>query len=77
MAVRHMGSHAKPETYKPKSFKEAWLSDPGAYPVMGVIVFAGGMCAVWSFYTMFTHPDARINKTDRKSVFRGELKSEH
>lgn len=29
MAVRHMGSHAKPETYKPKSFKEAWLSDPG------------------------------------------------
>lgn len=43
---------------------------------MGVILFAGGMCAVWSFYTMFTHPDARINKTDRKAMLRGELKNE-
>lgn len=43
---------------------------------MGVIVFAGVFCAAWGFYTMFTHPDCRINKTDRKAVFRGELKHE-
>lgn len=47
-----------------------------AYPVMGVIVFAGVFCAAWGFWTMFTHPDARISKSDRKSLFRGELKSE-
>lgn len=29
VAVRYMGSKAKPETFKPKTFKEAWLSDPG------------------------------------------------
>jgi hypothetical protein len=76
LAVRNMGSKAKPEFYKEKSLKEAWLSDPGAYPVMGVIVFAGAFCAVWGFYTMFTHPDARLNKTDRKAMLRGELKHE-
>jgi hypothetical protein len=43
---------------------------------MGVIVFAGAMCAAWGFYTMFTHPDARINKTDRKAKLRGEYKND-
>jgi hypothetical protein len=29
LAVRNMSSKPKPDAYKEKSFKEAWLSDPG------------------------------------------------
>eukprot|EP00349_Pseudokeronopsis_sp_Brazil_P008752 CAMPEP_0202971044 /NCGR_PEP_ID=MMETSP1396-20130829/23201_1 /ASSEMBLY_ACC=CAM_ASM_000872 /TAXON_ID= /ORGANISM="Pseudokeronopsis sp., Strain Brazil" /LENGTH=73 /DNA_ID=CAMNT_0049700011 /DNA_START=106 /DNA_END=327 /DNA_ORIENTATION=+ len=72
-----MGTHnTKPESFKPKTFKEAWLSDTGAYPVMGVIVFAGAFCAAWSGYTLLTNVDARLNKTDRKAPLRGEHKTE-
>jgi hypothetical protein len=47
-----------------------------AYPVMGVIVFAcafsGGAC----LYFIATHPDARVSKTKRTAVLRGELLKE-
>jgi hypothetical protein len=63
-------------SFKPKTFKEAWLSDSGAYPVMSVIAFAGVFGVVWGIWTIATHPDARISKSSRKSIFRGELKDQ-
>ncbi|CAM9654777.1 unnamed protein product [Ectocarpus sp. 12 AP-2014] len=53
-----------------KSFKEAWLSDKGAWPVMGVIGFAVTFVTYWSFSTLLTNPDVRINRTIRETTIR-------
>lgn len=63
----------KPSSFREKSFKEAWCSDVGAYPVMGVIVFACAFSTGAGLWFMFTHPDSRISKTSRKSLFRGKV----
>lgn len=63
-------------TYRDKTFKEAWLSDPGAYPVMGVIAFACVFSTGYGLYVMFTHPDARLLGSKRKAIFRGELRGQ-
>ena len=43
---------------------------------MGVIVFAIVFCSTYGFSVMFFNQDSRISKSSRKSIFRGELKSE-
>jgi hypothetical protein len=63
------------KTYREPSFKEAWCSDTGAYPVMGVIVFAVGFCSWYMTYVVSTHPDARLLKSKRKAVFRGDMRA--
>lgn len=65
---------ASNSSYKEKTFKQSWLSDTGAYPVMFVIVFAVAFCSGTMIYFTATHPDARVTKDSRKSIFRGELK---
>jgi len=60
--------------YREKTFSEAWCSDSGAYPVMGVIGFACVFCTVAGVWFTATHPDSRTSKYSRKSIFRGELK---
>ena len=41
---------------------------------MSVIAFAIAFSSGVGFWFMFTHPDSRITKGSRKSIFRGELK---
>ena len=60
-------------SYREKTFKEAWCSDSGAYPVMGVIAFAVVFSLGYGTYVMTTSPDARLFGQKRKTVFRGEL----
>jgi hypothetical protein len=55
---------------------EAWASDSGAYPVMGVIAFAACFSLGYGFYYLTTNVDSRINKNNRKGIFRGELNKE-
>ena len=43
---------------------------------MGVIAFAIAFSAGTGFYFMATMPDARISKSSRRELFRGELKGE-
>lgn len=62
--------------YKPKTFKEAWLSDKGAWPVMTVIAGACVFCFCTGMWFLTTHPDNRLSKVNRKSIFRGELTGE-
>ena len=59
--------------YKEKTFKEAWCSDTGAYPVMAVIGFAVVFCTTVGVGITVMHPDARVGKYNRKSIFRGDL----
>jgi hypothetical protein len=40
---------------------------------MGVIVFACAFSTGAGLWFMFTHPDSRISKTSRKSIFRGKV----
>jgi hypothetical protein len=54
---------------------EAWASDTGAYPVMFVIGFAAVFSISYGLQVMFRHPDARIGKGNRTSIFRGELRN--
>eukprot|EP00600_Ochromonadales_sp_CCMP1393_P010204 CAMPEP_0174969552 /NCGR_PEP_ID=MMETSP0004_2-20121128/8832_1 /TAXON_ID=420556 /ORGANISM="Ochromonas sp., Strain CCMP1393" /LENGTH=78 /DNA_ID=CAMNT_0016219067 /DNA_START=252 /DNA_END=488 /DNA_ORIENTATION=- len=66
-------SASKP-SYREKSFSEIWLSDSGAYPVMGVIAFGFVFPIAYMGYQTATHPDARVSKGSRKTLFRGALK---
>ena len=42
--------------------------------MMGVIAFAVVFSAGAMLYFVTTHPDARVSKTSRAQIFRGELK---
>eukprot|EP00178_Gracilaria_changii_P014949 TRINITY_DN41984_c0_g1_i1.p3 TRINITY_DN41984_c0_g1~~TRINITY_DN41984_c0_g1_i1.p3 ORF type:complete len:103 (-),score=10.59 TRINITY_DN41984_c0_g1_i1:241-549(-) len=64
------GDEGTPKYGAAKSFKEAWLSDKGAWPVMGVIGFAVSFVTYWSLSTLLTNPDVRINRTMRETVIR-------
>jgi len=52
------------------SFKENWLSDPGAYPVIFIIAFAGCFCSGVGFKCLSSNPDVRIVPSKRNSVLR-------
>eukprot|EP01032_Pedospumella_encystans_P013186 gene13186-15197_t len=68
---KSMTTASKPtSSYKEKTFAQNWLSDSGAYPVMGVIVFAVAFCSGAMIYFTATHPDSRVSKVSRKSIFR-------
>jgi hypothetical protein len=67
----------KPAAFRPKTEREVWLGDAGAYPVMATILF--GLCftssvIVWS---SFSNNDARWSTSTRKSLFRGEMANEY
>ena len=47
-----------------------------AYPTIFTMAFATVFVAGWSISTLTTHPDARVSKASRKSLFRGDLKKE-
>jgi hypothetical protein len=47
-----------------------------AYPVMGVIGFAIAFSCGTMLYFVSTMPDARLSKSSRKEIFRGELRGE-
>lgn len=72
---RAFGSNIRSGVYREKTAREVWFGDVGAYPVMGVIAFAGIFCAASSLY-LGSGPDTRLNKNDRKNPFRGALKDE-
>ena len=63
--------------FEEKSFKEAWLSDAGAYPVMATILF--GLCFTTSVtvWAAATFTDSRLTDKTRKSLFRGEYAAEY
>ena len=44
---------------------------------MGVIVFAVAFCSGTMAWLVSAHPDSRVSKSARKSIFRGELKGEN
>lgn len=72
--LRFASTHPRPTVHREKTFMQIWCSDTGAYPVMGVMAFAGLFSATVMAYFLATHPDSRISKSSRKSLFRGELK---
>mmetsp|Transcript_17229 Transcript_17229/g.25534 ORF Transcript_17229/g.25534 Transcript_17229/m.25534 type:complete len:88 (-) Transcript_17229:97-360(-) len=49
---------------------KVWTSDPGAYPVMGIIAVAISLCSFWGFKTLTTNPDVQMDKSERKSVLK-------
>jgi hypothetical protein len=57
--------------HSPKSTAGIWLGDSGAYPVMGVIVFALTMCLSYGVRVMVVDNDARLSKSSRKTFYRG------
>lgn len=60
--------------YSPPPSSHLFSSGLQAYPVMGVIAFAVVFSLGYGLQVMVRHPDARIGKGSRKSLFRGELK---
>jgi len=64
------GHAAKAEPGSFNEFKQNWLMDVGAYPVMGVICFAVGFCGFVCTRCLLTNPDVRIDKSKRTSTLR-------
>ena len=52
------------------NFTKNWLSEPGAWPVMGVVVFACAVCAGRLGHALATVPDVRITPTARQTLIR-------
>ncbi|CAM9345873.1 unnamed protein product [Heterosigma akashiwo] len=53
-----------------KTFAQIWLSDQGAYPVIGIISGAVALCTAFGLNFMATHPDVRIVKSKRTAILR-------
>ena len=52
------------------SFKENWLSDAGAYPVIFIISFAGLFCFGVGSRCLLQNPDVRITPKRRNAIIR-------
>ena len=63
--------------FKEKNFKEAWLSDQGAYPVMSLFVVMGLFVPGFAVYYMGSSPDVRLIGDSRKQFLRGDLATEY
>jgi hypothetical protein len=68
-------SHApiRDGVFRPKSTKEIWGGDAGAYP----IIFGIGWClffgTAFSAYYFLSSPDVRVYGKSREKLFRGDL----
>jgi len=51
-------------------FKKDWLSDPGSYPVIAVMLIALAGCSAKGTHYLATHPDARIAPSTRAAPLR-------
>lgn len=75
---RAFSTSAKTTTgFRPKTDREVWLGDAGAYPVMATILF--GLCFTSSvtIWASLSNNDARWSMGTRKSLFRGEMAKEY
>mmetsp|Transcript_5649 Transcript_5649/g.8588 ORF Transcript_5649/g.8588 Transcript_5649/m.8588 type:complete len:97 (+) Transcript_5649:96-386(+) len=79
VACRHMGGTAKIRTgkFQEKTFKQIWLSDEGAYPVMGICIAMAIFVPSYGIYFMTSSPDVRLFGDSRKHFLRGELATEY
>mmetsp|Transcript_28241 Transcript_28241/g.33433 ORF Transcript_28241/g.33433 Transcript_28241/m.33433 type:complete len:96 (+) Transcript_28241:96-383(+) len=52
------------------NFTKNWLSDPGAYPVIAVVVFACTACVGRLAHALTTVPDVRFTPSARQTLIR-------
>jgi hypothetical protein len=75
MKQMRKASHApiRDGVFRPKSTKEIWGGDAGAYP----IIFGIGWClffgTAFSAYYFLSSPDVRVYGKSREKLFRGSL----
>eukprot|EP00550_Attheya_septentrionalis_P004934 CAMPEP_0198298770 /NCGR_PEP_ID=MMETSP1449-20131203/42064_1 /TAXON_ID=420275 /ORGANISM="Attheya septentrionalis, Strain CCMP2084" /LENGTH=77 /DNA_ID=CAMNT_0044000127 /DNA_START=67 /DNA_END=300 /DNA_ORIENTATION=- len=69
-ATRTFSASAMKEEKSKSISKSVWLADPGAYPVMFVVVFACSLCATVGVRTLMTNTDVRVDRSKRQSVIR-------
>lgn len=62
-------SQVRTKTHFADFDKKHWVSDAGAYPVMGIIVFACGFCS-WRLAVSSSSPDVRIMPSARQNLIR-------
>ena len=74
---RTFSAGTKPKGYRPKTDREVWLGDAGAYPVMGTILFGLMFTTSVTVWSSFSNNDARWGDSTRKSLFRGEMAREY
>lgn len=67
-----MATLTKPNGFKKKSAKDAWFSDKGAYPLLGIMACAVTLCLSFMGYYLAFNVDTQVSKTTRKSILRGE-----
>ncbi len=59
--------------FRPKSTKDIWAGDAGAYPVMAGIGWCLVFGAGFSLYYFLKSPDVRVIGDSRVKLFRGQL----
>jgi hypothetical protein len=72
-AIRKASHAPRDGVFRPKSTKEIWGGDAGAYP----IIFGIGWClffgTAFSAYYFLSSPDVRVYGKSREKLFRGDL----
>jgi hypothetical protein len=64
--------------YRPKNFKETWLGDKGAYPVMSISVLGALACTTFGVFYMTTSPDVRLTPGgSRSKMFRANISGDY
>mmetsp|Transcript_10207 Transcript_10207/g.9895 ORF Transcript_10207/g.9895 Transcript_10207/m.9895 type:complete len:107 (-) Transcript_10207:253-573(-) len=64
------------EIFHQITLREAWLSDQGAWPIISILIGSVIFVAGSGIYITASSPDARLRKSDRKSIFRGDLRND-
>ena len=64
--------------FREKSFKQTWLMDKGAYPVMSVSVLGIIACSSFGAYYMATSPDCKLaTGGSRSKMFRLDIANDY
>jgi len=49
---------------------QVWLSDPGTFPLMLIVITASTLGSTFFIFNLCSNPDIRIEKDKRKSTLR-------
>jgi hypothetical protein len=74
-------SHAAPVrdgVFREKSFKQTWLGDKGAYPIMSISVIGAVACASFGAFYLSCSPDVKLSPGQSRSrMFRADIADEY
>ena len=76
LAARFVAGHRSLSTVRHEKYMNeelgarVWLSDPGVYPLMGIIGAASTLCLAFFGWNLKNNPEIQLQKDKRRSTLR-------